>query len=114
MITDLEFGMTPLSHALPMDDECNWVFNTRNGVDWLSAVGGRVNCWMRWGYRGAILRRNVALYVDMSFSRCTEKWTYASRLPFIVRNGSDFTDAAPTTQSSEYAAFSRSFDWNHL
>lgn len=56
-----------------MDDERNWMYNTRNGADRRSPVGGWVKLWMHWAVRGADLRPEVPTSVEMLFSCCTEE-----------------------------------------
>lgn len=89
------------------------MYDTRNSVDRLSAIGGWVETWMQQGGRGAVLCSDVATQVDMLFIRCTEEGAYASRLALIVLNGSELADSAPTTDRLAYAAFLRPFDSLH-
>lgn len=65
---------------------------------------------MHYEGRENVLRRVVETYVDMPFICCTEEEIYACLLTLIVRNGSGLTDAAPTTHSLEYVAFSGPYD----
>lgn len=100
--------------AIPIDGECNWVYNICHGITLLLYADSWVKRWIHWGGIGATLRRDVAAYVDMPFIRWPEKKNYESSLAQIVRNDSESTDAAPVTPSLEYITFPSPYDLLHL
>lgn len=92
-----------------MDGDRNCVYDIGSGVDLLSPVGGWVERWMHYGGRGAVLRREVSTYVDISFIFYTEVLAYASFLALIVQIDSELAGAAPITHSLQYIAFMHPF-----
>lgn len=55
--------------SIRLDGERNLVYDSRYGVDRLSAAGGWDRCWMHLGGRGAVLWCAKATYVHMRFIR---------------------------------------------
>lgn len=79
---------------MTVDGEQYWMYNTRNGVDRLSAAGGLVNRWMHLGGSPAFLRREVTAYADILCIRCTKEEDHGSLLAVIVQIGSELADTA--------------------
>lgn len=82
---------------MTIDDERYWMYDTRNGVDRLSAIGGRVEDWMPCGGHGAVLCRNMEHVVDMPFMYCTKEEAYVSRLELIVQKDLDLANTVQVT-----------------
>lgn len=86
------------------DAECSWVYDDRYGLDQLSAVGGCVKRWIRWGGCGAVLRCDMETHVDRLYIPCTKEKVYAHRLASIVRRNLSLVDDAPATRTLDHVA----------
>lgn len=71
--------------AMQTNGERNWLYKKRKVVDCVSNIRASVKRSMHWGGRGAVIRRDVAIYVDIAFICCAEEENYASHLALIVR-----------------------------
>lgn len=100
--------------SMYLNENSNLVYENRHSVDPLQAVGGWDKRLLHKGGRGAVLRSDDAIYVDMQFICCTEERFYARHLASIVKNNSNPFDAVPIAHSLHYVPFLRPYGTLHL
>lgn len=89
-------------------------YGTPYRVECLSAVGGWIKRWKRWGGRGPVLPYDEPPYVDMPFIRCFREKVYAKCLASVVRNNSWLADKGVISHSLEYVTFPLPRDILHV
>lgn len=102
-------------HALYLDEkrfsfillngDRNFVYNSRYGVEPMSAIGGWIKYRKHWGGRSAIFRYDDVTYFDMRLICCTEEVFYANSLGQGMQSDFRLHDNALITYRLEHVAF---------
>lgn len=81
------------------------LYDSRNGVERLSGVGGWVKRWMHGSDCDTLLRCDEATYLQLLFFFCIEQEAEESRLALLLQKSLEIAAAAAVTHSFEYVAF---------